>query len=80
MGADRFDTMGLNKQVNILKPEHKISINMAYFSGFTQHEISKQLDVPLGTVKTRMRAAILELRKHTKYLSWKLKKLYHLFY
>jgi len=37
---------------------------MAYSSGFTQDEISKQLDLPLGTVKTRMRAAILELRKH----------------
>jgi len=64
IGAERFDTIGLNKQVNNLKPEYKIIINMAYSSGFTQDEISKQLDLPLGTVKTRMRAAILELRKH----------------
>jgi RNA polymerase sigma-70 factor (ECF subfamily) len=64
MTADRFDSMGLRKQVSNLKPEHKIIIDMAYFSGFTQDEISKQLGIPLGTVKTRMRSAMQELRKY----------------
>jgi RNA polymerase sigma-70 factor (ECF subfamily) len=36
---------------------------MAYFDGFTQEEISKKLGIPLGTVKTRMRAAISVLKK-----------------
>jgi RNA polymerase sigma-70 factor (ECF subfamily) len=37
-------------------------IELAYFSGFTQVEISEKLEIPLGTVKTRLRSAIKELR------------------
>ena len=62
-GADRFDTMGLRKQVANLKPDQKIIIDLAYFGGYTQEEISKEMGIPLGTVKTRMRSAIIELRK-----------------
>lgn len=60
---ERFDTIGLRKQVALLKNDQKQVIDMAYFEGFTQDEISKKLGIPLGTVKTRMRAAILELKK-----------------
>ena len=62
-GADKFDTMGLQKQLANLRPEQRSIIDMAYFKGYTQDEISKHTGVPLGTVKTRMRAAIIELRK-----------------
>ncbi len=59
---DKFDSIGLQKKVAQLKPEQKTIIDLAYFNGFTQEEISKALDIPLGTVKTRMRSAIIELR------------------
>ncbi len=59
----KFDALGIRKQLANLKPEQRIIIDMAYFSGFTQDEIAKELGIPLGTVKTRMRTAILELRK-----------------
>ena len=59
----RFDTIGLRKRLELLKPEQKRIIDLAYFDGFTQDEISKETGIPLGTVKTRMRTAILELRK-----------------
>ena len=62
-GAERFDTMGLRKQLVNLKPEQRSIIDLAYFNGYTQDEISKEMGIPLGTVKTRMRAAISELRK-----------------
>lgn len=62
-GMDRLDSIGLRKQVASLKPEQKSIIDLAYFNGFTQDEISKEMGIPLGTVKTRMRAAIIELRK-----------------
>jgi RNA polymerase sigma factor (sigma-70 family) len=62
-GADKFDAMGLKKQLASLKPEQRSIIDMAYFNGYTQDEISKETGIPLGTVKTRMRTAILELRK-----------------
>ncbi len=58
-----FDSIGLQKQLKNLKPAQKSLIDLAYFSGFTQEEISKEMGIPLGTVKTRMRSAILELRK-----------------
>jgi RNA polymerase sigma factor (sigma-70 family) len=59
----RFDTIGLQKEVQKLKPDQKIIIDLAYFNGYTQEEISKEMHIPLGTVKTRMRSAISELRK-----------------
>lgn len=65
--VDKFDTIGLRKHLSLLKNDQKQIIDLAYFSGFTQDEIAKQLAIPLGTVKTRMRAAITELRKMLAY-------------
>ena len=64
---DKFDSMGIRKQLANLKPDQRIIIDLAYFNGLTQDEISKEIGIPLGTVKTRMRAAILELRKILQY-------------
>ena len=61
--AERFDALGLRKQLVNLKPEQRSIIDLAYFNGYTQDEISKEMNIPLGTVKTRMRAAMIELRK-----------------
>lgn len=58
------DVIGLRKIVADLKPEYQAIVELAYFKGFTLDEISKSLDVPLGTVKTRMRKAISILREH----------------
>ena len=62
-GAERFDSLGIRKHLAHLKINQKQIIDLAYFSGFTQDEIAKQLSIPLGTVKTRMRTAIIELRR-----------------
>jgi RNA polymerase sigma factor (sigma-70 family) len=63
ININKFDSIGLRKQLANLKPEQSIIIDMAYFNGYTQDEIAKELSIPLGTVKTRMRTAIIELRK-----------------
>lgn len=57
------DTIGLKKIVSELKPEHQAIVDLAYFNGYTMDEISKTLVIPLGTVKTRMRQAINQLRQ-----------------
>ncbi len=56
------DTIGLKNLVAQLKPDYKVIVDLAYFKGYTLEEISKNLDTPLGTVKTRMRHAIKLLR------------------
>lgn len=60
------DTIGVKALVSELKEEHKTIIDLAYFEGYTQEEISKKLNLPLGTVKTKVRQALLKLRELTK--------------
>ena len=54
---------GLRKVIAGLNENYRILIDYAYFQSYSQSEIAKELNMPLGTVKTRMRAAINELRK-----------------
>ena len=56
------DTIGLRKIVAGMRPEYSVIVDMAYFKGYTLAEISKTLEIPLGTVKTRMRSAMQQLR------------------
>lgn len=57
------DHVGLNKVLANLKEEYIVVIEMAYFQGYTQDEISKALDIPLGTIKTRARSALMKLKQ-----------------
>lgn len=60
------DTIGLKKMVNGLKQDQQELIDLAYYQGYTQDEIAKKLGIPLGTVKTKVRQALLTLRELTK--------------
>ena len=55
--------IGLRQQVHKLRPEYKDVLELSYFQGFKQEEIATALKIPLGTVKTRLRNAIIELRR-----------------
>lgn len=58
-----LDSIGLKNVINKLKEEFRIIIDMAYYQGYTQVEISEQLNIPLGTVKTRARNALMALKQ-----------------
>lgn len=58
------NTIGLSSLVNKLPEEQRIIIEYLYFKGYTQQEVADELNLPLGTVKTRARNAVLELKEH----------------
>ena len=60
------DLIGVKELVKLLKPEQKSVLDLVYFRGYTHVEASEELGIPLGTVKTRMRMAIITLRKFFK--------------
>jgi len=58
------ELLGIKELVGTLKPEQKAIIDLVYFKGYTHVEAAEELDIPLGTIKTRLRMAIQLLRKH----------------
>jgi len=58
------DVMDVKEIVSKLRPEQKELIDLIYFYGYTQAEAAEKLKMPLGTVKTRVRSAIGDLRKY----------------
>ncbi len=60
---EALDNKELREVVSQLKPEQQTLIEMVYWGGYTHEEAAQRLDMPLGTVKTRVRSALRDLRK-----------------
>jgi RNA polymerase sigma factor (sigma-70 family) len=56
------DFIGFNNVLDKLETDKKELIDLAYYQGYTQNEISEKLKIPLGTVKTKMRNALMKLK------------------
>jgi len=56
------ESIGVADLIKKLREEEQLLIKLVYFKGFTQSEISKEYGIPLGTVKTRLRMAMKNLR------------------
>ncbi|MGE6489448.1 RNA polymerase sigma factor [Paenisporosarcina sp. NPDC076898] len=54
----------LRKAIDRLKDDQRSIVELFYFHGLSQESISTKLDIPLGTVKSRIRLALQHLRKH----------------
>jgi RNA polymerase sigma factor (sigma-70 family) len=61
--AFRPEHIGLQEITRQLVPEQRQVIDLLYFGGFTQSEAAEELNLPLGTVKTRARTALKVLAK-----------------
>ena len=68
--GDAFDILVFEQQnrmlrdaLAVLTAEERQAIEAAYFSGLTYLEVSKRLNQPLGTVKTRIRSGLQKLRR-----------------
>ena len=58
------ELLGIKDLVQTLKPDQKEILELVYFKGYTHVEAADELGIPLGTIKTRLRMAIQQLRKH----------------
>lgn len=56
------DFIGFSNVLENLETDKKELIDLAYYQGYTQNEISEKLKIPLGTVKTKMRNALMKLK------------------
>lgn len=59
---DKTNAIGIKNFVNKLAKKCIEVIELLYFKGYTQKEASETLDMPIGTIKTRNRNCINELR------------------
>ncbi|WP_316807783.1 sigma-70 family RNA polymerase sigma factor [Pedobacter agri] len=56
------DAIGIKKLLEQLSPKQKLVLDLAYYQGYTHEEIAERLSMPVGSVKTSLRQAIISLR------------------
>lgn len=62
-GTLNQDVLDIKKHLNSLDDKYQIVINALFFEGMTQQEASDELDIPLGTIKSRLKIGLRELKK-----------------
>ena len=57
------DVMDIKEHLKTLDEKYQIVLNALFFEGMTQQEASEELDIPLGTIKSRLKIGLRELKK-----------------
>jgi RNA polymerase sigma factor (sigma-70 family) len=57
-----IDSIGVKDILRNLSEEQQFIVEYLYFKGYSQSELAEEFDIPLGTVKTRLRLAMKQLR------------------
>jgi RNA polymerase sigma-70 factor (ECF subfamily) len=58
----RLEREAVRRCLGSLTELQRESVDLAYYGGYTYREVAELLEVPLGTVKTRMRDGLIRLR------------------
>ncbi|MEZ4663895.1 MAG: sigma-70 family RNA polymerase sigma factor [Caldilineaceae bacterium] len=58
-----FSRNRIQEALNDIPPDQRTCLEWAYFDGYTQREIAEIINVPLGTVKSRMRIGLEKLER-----------------
>lgn len=58
----QIDSIGLREVLTSLPEDQRFVVDHLYLKGYTQAELAEEFDIPLGTVKTRLRIAMKQLR------------------
>ncbi len=56
------EIIGVRHMASNLKDDYRSILDLVYFQGYTHSEAAEELGIPIGTLKTRIRAAVLSLR------------------
>ncbi len=59
----QVDSMDILEVMKRLDDKYQSIVKLIYLEGYTQKEVSDQLRIPIGTVKSRVRIALREMRK-----------------
>ena len=65
LGVDKIkpEFMDVREHLEKIEPKYQIVLDALFFQGMTQQEASDELDIPLGTIKSRLKIGLRELRK-----------------
>ncbi|WP_445385568.1 RNA polymerase sigma factor [Robiginitalea sp. IMCC44478] len=65
LGEDALkpELMDIQRHLGSIEPKYQVVLEALFFQGMTQQEASDELDIPLGTIKSRLKIGLRELKK-----------------